>query len=147
MSQQEENPSRSTRTLVVKPALSQMYDRVEVPRNGMQKRLHSYVGAPSRACTQIWEFFRLFSLLPAFSHSHSFLFSLQFMEIPQNNCTLHIHVDIPRHNVYARACPHTYTHTHTHTHTHSRTLPPRFFTLTLRNSLLLASVVQQRKII
>ena len=42
--------------------------------------------------------------------------------------------------------PNTHTHTHTHTHmhtpTHTRTLPPRFFTLTLRNSLLLASVVQ-----
>ena len=53
MSQQEEDPSRYTRTLVVKPALSQMYDQVEVPRNGMQKLLHSYVGAPSRVCTQI----------------------------------------------------------------------------------------------
>ena len=52
MSQQEEDPSRYTRTLVVKPALSQMYDQVEVPRNGMQKLLHSYVGAPSRACNQ-----------------------------------------------------------------------------------------------
>ena len=37
MSQQEVDPSRYTRTLVVKPALSQMYDQVEVPRNGMQK--------------------------------------------------------------------------------------------------------------
>ena len=45
MSQQEEDPSRYTRTLVVKPALSQMYDQVEVPRNGMQKLLHSCVGA------------------------------------------------------------------------------------------------------
>ena len=41
MSQQEEDPSRYTRTLVVKPALSQMYDQVEVLRNGMQKLLHS----------------------------------------------------------------------------------------------------------
>ena len=46
-------PTRYTRTLVVKPALSQMYDQVEVPRSGMQKLLHSYVGAPPRACTQI----------------------------------------------------------------------------------------------
>ena len=46
MSQQEEDSSRYTRTLVVKPALSQMYDQVEVPRNGMQKLLHSYVGGP-----------------------------------------------------------------------------------------------------
>ena len=53
MSQQEEDPPRYTRTLIVKPALSQMSDLVEVPRNGMQKRLHSYVGAPSRACTKI----------------------------------------------------------------------------------------------
>ena len=53
MSQQEADRSRYTRTLVVKPALSQMYDQVELPRNGMQKLLHSYVGAPSRACTQI----------------------------------------------------------------------------------------------
>ena len=53
MSQQEEDSSRYTRTLVVKPALSQMYDQVEVPRNGMQKLLLSYVGAPSCACTQI----------------------------------------------------------------------------------------------
>ena len=52
MSQQEADPSRYTRTLVVKPALSQMYDQVEVP-NGMQKQLHSYVGAPSRACAWI----------------------------------------------------------------------------------------------
>ena len=37
MSQQEADPSRYTRTLVVKPALNQMYDQVEVPRNGMQK--------------------------------------------------------------------------------------------------------------
>ena len=51
MSQQEEDPFRYTRTLVVKPALSQMYDQVEVPRNGMHKQLHSYVGAPSRART------------------------------------------------------------------------------------------------
>ena len=41
MSQQEEDPSRYTCTLVVKPALSQMYDQVEVPRNGMQELLHS----------------------------------------------------------------------------------------------------------
>ena len=51
MSQQGADPSRYTRTLVVKPALSQMYDQVEVPRNSMQKLLHLYVGAPSRACT------------------------------------------------------------------------------------------------
>ena len=60
MSQQEADPSRYTRTLVVNPALSQMYDQVEVPRNGMQKLLHSYVGAPSRVCTLIKEFLRLF---------------------------------------------------------------------------------------
>ena len=53
MSQQEEDSSRYTCTLVVKPALSQMYDQVEVPRDGMQKLLHSYVGAPSRAYTQM----------------------------------------------------------------------------------------------
>ena len=41
MSQQEADLSRYTRTLVVKPALSQMYNQVEVPRNGMQKQLHS----------------------------------------------------------------------------------------------------------
>ena len=51
MSQQEADPSRYTRNLVVKPALSQMCDQVEVPRNAMQKLLHSYVGASSRACT------------------------------------------------------------------------------------------------
>ena len=47
MSQQdlEEDPSRYTRTLVVKPALSQMYDQVEVHRNGMQK-LCTHTSAP-----------------------------------------------------------------------------------------------------
>ena len=45
MSQQEEDPSRYTRTLVVKPALSQMYDQVEVPRTAC-KNYCTHTSAP-----------------------------------------------------------------------------------------------------
>ena len=59
------------------------------------------------------------------------------MEMPQNNYRLYLAYRCTQTNAYARA--HTRTCTHPRTHEHSR---PRFFTLTLRNSLLLASVVQ-----
>ena len=53
MSQQEEDPFRYTRTLVVKPALSQMYDQVEVPRNGMQKQLTILRGPKARCGIEV----------------------------------------------------------------------------------------------
>ena len=64
------------------------------------------------------------------------------MELPQNNCRLHLAYRC----TYAYALAHTHTRTCTHPRTHQHS-HPRFFTLTLRNSLLLASVVQWRIII
>ena len=54
MSQQEEEPSRYTRTLIVKPALSQMYDQLLPTSKSLEIHANTTalgIGAPSRACT------------------------------------------------------------------------------------------------
>ena len=52
----------------IKPNVWPTLTRFEVPRNGMQKLLHSYVGALSRECTLLWEFLRLLNASQELGH-------------------------------------------------------------------------------